>query len=151
MWVLYEKGPRMAWKQWVTIRDRVLLPSISQNNSSSLTIYSFNKIYWKPLCGLWGCWGQESRWDGHELYPLGNWISFFFLPHCPQNRVSLVIWLSWNSLWKPGWPRTQRFGCLWFLSAEIKGLCHHCLARVNILYIRVCYSSINIVSSVFLQ
>jgi hypothetical protein len=34
-------------------------------------------------------------------------------------------WLSWNSLCRPGWPRTLRFTCLCFPSAGIKGVHHH--------------------------
>ena len=38
------------------------------------------------------------------------------------------LWLSWNSLCRPGWPRTQKSACLCLPSAGIKGMCHHCLA-----------------------
>jgi hypothetical protein len=37
-------------------------------------------------------------------------------------------WLSWNSLCRPGWPRTQKSTCLCLPSAGIKGMCHHCPA-----------------------
>jgi hypothetical protein len=39
-------------------------------------------------------------------------------------------WLSWNSLCRPGWPRTQKSACLCLClsSAGIKGVCHHCPA-----------------------
>jgi hypothetical protein len=39
---------------------------------------------------------------------------------------SVWPWLSWNSLCRPGWPRTQKFTCLCLLSASagIKGVCH---------------------------
>jgi hypothetical protein len=33
--------------------------------------------------------------------------------------------LSWNSLCRPGWPRTQKSACLCLLSAGIKGVRHH--------------------------
>jgi hypothetical protein len=36
-------------------------------------------------------------------------------------------WLSWNSLCRPGWPRTQKSACPCLPIAGIKGLCHHCL------------------------
>jgi hypothetical protein len=44
-----------------------------------------------------------------------------------RDRVSLYSpgWLSWNSLYRPGWPRTQKSTCLCLSSAGIKGLCHH--------------------------
>jgi hypothetical protein len=34
-------------------------------------------------------------------------------------------WLSWNSLCRPGCPRTQKSACLCLLSAGIKGVRHH--------------------------
>jgi hypothetical protein len=36
--------------------------------------------------------------------------------------------LSWNSLCRPGWPRTQKSACLCLPSAGIKGVCHYCPA-----------------------
>jgi hypothetical protein len=30
-----------------------------------------------------------------------------------------------NSLWRPGWPQTQKSACLCLPSAGIKGVCHH--------------------------
>ncbi|GAB1290765.1 Neprilysin [Apodemus speciosus] len=35
------------------------------------------------------------------------------------------LWLSWNSLWRPDWPRTQKSTCLCLPSAGIKGVHHH--------------------------
>ena len=43
--------------------------------------------------------------------------------------VSLLCWLSFNSLCRPGWPRTQRSPCHCLLSAGIKGV--HCQAGLN--------------------
>jgi hypothetical protein len=34
-------------------------------------------------------------------------------------------WLPWNSLFRPGWPWTQKSACLCLPSAEIKGMHHH--------------------------
>ena len=47
-------------------------------------------------------------------------------------------WLSWNSLCRPDWPRSQRSSCLYLLRAGIKGVRHHgwlCLWFC----VRVCY------------
>jgi hypothetical protein len=38
---------------------------------------------------------------------------------------SVEPWLSWKSLCRPGWPRTQKSTCLCLPSAGIKGVCHH--------------------------
>ena len=35
------------------------------------------------------------------------------------------VWLSWNSLCRPGWPWTQKSACLCLPSAGIKGVHHH--------------------------
>jgi hypothetical protein len=40
------------------------------------------------------------------------------------------LWLSWNSLCRPVWPRTQRSTYLCLPSARMKGVRHHCLAYV---------------------
>jgi hypothetical protein len=42
-------------------------------------------------------------------------------------EIGLFFWLSWNSLCRPGWPRTQKSPCLCLLSAGIKGVRHHAL------------------------
>jgi hypothetical protein len=41
-----------------------------------------------------------------------------------------VAWLSWNSLCRPGWPQTQKSTCLCLPSAGIKGVSHHCPAKI---------------------
>jgi hypothetical protein len=40
-----------------------------------------------------------------------------------------VARLSWNSLCRPGWPRTQKSACLCLPNAGIKGVRHHCPAN----------------------
>jgi hypothetical protein len=42
-----------------------------------------------------------------------------------RQSFSVQPWLSWNSLCRPGWPRTQKFACLCLPSAGIKGVRHH--------------------------
>jgi hypothetical protein len=43
------------------------------------------------------------------------------------------LWLSWNSLCRPGWPGTQKSSCLCLPTARIKGMCHHCQASLLLL------------------
>jgi hypothetical protein len=38
-----------------------------------------------------------------------NIISFNFVLFCLRQGFSVWPWLSWNSLCRPGWPRTQKF------------------------------------------
>jgi hypothetical protein len=42
-----------------------------------------------------------------------------------RQGFSVQPWLSWNSLCRPGWPRTQKSTCLCLPSAGIKGVCLH--------------------------
>jgi hypothetical protein len=74
---------------------------------------------WKPQA----CFGVQH---------LRHWTSFFcfcfvfvFVLFCFFKTGFLFIALSWNSLCRPGWPRTQKFACLCLPSAGIKGVGHH--------------------------
>jgi len=49
-----------------------------------------------------------------------------------RQGFSAEPWLSWNSLCRPGWPRTQKSAYLCLPSTEIKGVRHHCLALVRV-------------------
>jgi hypothetical protein len=49
--------------------------------------------------------------------------------------IALAV-LSWNSLCRPGWPRTQKSACLCLPSAGIKGVCHH-LPAISLFLITV--------------
>ena len=42
-----------------------------------------------------------------------------------RSSLKYFSFFSWNSLCRPGWPRTQKSACLCFPSAGIKGVCHH--------------------------
>jgi hypothetical protein len=53
-----------------------------------------------------------------------NFIPNFFL----KQGFSVYPWLTWNSLCRPGRPRTQKFTYLCLPSAGIKGM-HHCPAH----------------------
>ena len=56
---------------------------------------------------------------------------FCFVLFCfSRQGFSVQLWLPWNSLCRPGWPRTQKSTYLCLLSAEIKGMRHHCLAKL---------------------
>ena len=51
------------------------------------------------------------------------WFGLVFV--FSRQVFSVQSWLSWNSLCKPGKPRTQKSTCLCLPSAEIKGVRHH--------------------------
>jgi hypothetical protein len=48
-----------------------------------------------------------------------------FPKHWNYRPIPPLPRLSWNSLCRPGWPRTQKSACLCLLSAGIKGVRHH--------------------------
>ncbi|GAB1296739.1 Oxysterol-binding protein [Apodemus speciosus] len=50
----------------------------------------------------------------------------------PEERFLCAPWLSWNSLCRPGCPRTQKSTCLCLPSAGIKGGRHHRPAANNV-------------------
>jgi hypothetical protein len=54
---------------------------------------------------------------------LGCFVLFCFV--FLRQGFSVYPWLSWNSLCRPGWPRTQKSACLCLPSAGIKGVCYH--------------------------
>jgi hypothetical protein len=56
---------------------------------------------------------------------------FFFFGFSKQGFSVWLSWLSWNSLCRPGWPRTQKFACLCLPSAGIKGVRHHTQRTLN--------------------
>jgi hypothetical protein len=61
--------------------------------------------------------------------------SFFFFFFFKQG-FSAWPWLSWNSLCRPSWPRTQKSTCLCLPIAGIKDLYHHCPASTHHSYTR---------------
>jgi hypothetical protein len=50
-----------------------------------------------------------------------------------RQGFSVWPWLSWNSLCRPGWPRTQRSACLCLPSPGIKGVRHHLQPLLSLL------------------
>jgi hypothetical protein len=50
---------------------------------------------------------------------------------CLTGFLCVALTVSWNSLCRPGWPRTQKSTCFCLLSTRIKGVCHHCLATLH--------------------
>jgi hypothetical protein len=61
-------------------------------------------------------------------------VSFFFFFVFSRQGFSVQSWSSWNSLCRPGWPRTQKSACLYFLNPGIKGVRHHHPARCVFLF-----------------
>jgi hypothetical protein len=59
-----------------------------------------------------------------DNFPILVSFSFGFF----ETGFLCVAWLTWNSLYRPGWLQTQKSTCLCLPSAGIKGVCHHCPA-----------------------
>ena len=58
-------------------------------------------------------------------------VNVFFFFNFLRQGFSVYPWLSWRSLCRPGWSRTQKSACLYLPSAGIKAVCYHCQA-VNV-------------------
>jgi hypothetical protein len=58
-------------------------------------------------------------------------VLFCFVLFFQTGFLSVELWLSWNALCRPGWPRTQKSSCLYLPSAGFKGVCHHRPAHLN--------------------
>ena len=103
-------------------------------------------IYWTVPASLelsildhdgWWFWWILFAGNFIEYFHEENWFEVLFLSFLfcfvlfcfvLRQGFSVYPWLSWNSLCRPGWPRTQKFACLCLPSAGIKGVRHHRLA-----------------------
>jgi hypothetical protein len=68
-------------------------------------------------------WGQG--WARLHSPSTGTFFLFGVGVGGSRQGFSVSPWLSWNSLCRPGWPRTQKSTCLCLPSAGIKGVRHH--------------------------
>jgi hypothetical protein len=80
------------------------------------------------VVGLWGVFGFVVVLVLVFLFFCFGFGFFGFL----RQDFSVYPWLSWNSLCRPGWPRTQKSSFLCLPSAGIKGMHHH--ARLCVLF-----------------
>jgi hypothetical protein len=120
--------------RWYTIREQ---SQSSRNDKWPFFLCSGHKD--GALIDLRAAWvtagrsGKTVSQKSHELcfYVIENWLSsflfffFFFFFNFSRHGFFVFLWLSWNSLCRPGWPRTQKFTCLCLPSAGIKGMSHH--------------------------
>jgi hypothetical protein len=72
-------------------------------------------LFKRGLCIGKACWSPSCL----SILNLFGWLDFLFL------ILFLCLFLSWNSLYRPGWPWTQSSACLCLKSTGIKGTCHH--------------------------
>jgi hypothetical protein len=90
--------------------------SLEKNNK---TIYRSFTLYFGFFC----CFGFV-------------FVLFYFL----RQGFSVQSWLSWNSLCRPGWPRTQKSACVCLPSTGITG--NFVLLFIYCVYVRECGSCI---------
>ena len=60
-------------------------------------------------------------------------LKHYFFEFFETGFLYVYTWLSWNSLCRPGWPRTQKISCLCLPSTGIKGMGHYCLTTLKLL------------------
>ena len=74
---------------------------------------------------------QEARRESEQHLERVQWLInylFLFVWFFETGFLYVTVWLSCNSLRKPGWHWTQRSICLCLLNSSYRGLCHHCPA-----------------------
>ena len=76
-----------------------------------------NLRVWQPICNPSTVkTGRKKR----------GWAAPFFFFFLPETGFLCVAWAVLElTLYRPGWPRTQKSTCLCLPSAEIKGVRHH--------------------------
>jgi hypothetical protein len=79
------------------------------------------------------------------FFVLFCFVLSFFGGGGPRQGFSVYPWLSWNSLCKPGLPRTQKSTCLCLPNSGIKGMHHHTWLLMSVLckqsYLCLSYAS----------
>jgi hypothetical protein len=90
----------------------------------SAMIKGISHYTWLTLFFSYGYWKVRSCPFGLPCISIGQLFPFFFFFF--GQGFSVQSWLSWNSLCRPGWPRTQKSTCLCLPNAGITGTHHHC-------------------------
>ena len=106
----------------VTQRNPDLTPNpkqIVKTKSVWLCLRGHGCYTWMPLGNQ--CTTQQGSHTRHHLQHPSFSLHFVFFCFLRQG-FSVQPWLSWNSLCRPGWPRSQKSICLCLPSARIKGL-----------------------------
>jgi hypothetical protein len=68
------------------------------------------------------------------LVKVPNYLSlvlYFFFFFFSKQVFSVQFWQSWNSPYRPGWPRTQKSACLCLPSAGIKSVQQHWQGQIT--------------------
>ena len=78
----------------------------------------------------WNCISMYAITSNKQVGSTDSKYSFFFFLFYFKffgTRFVVDVWsLSWNYLWRRGWPETHREIWVCFLCAGIKGVSHHC-------------------------
>jgi hypothetical protein len=112
----------------------VLFRNFSPVPISSRVFPTFSSIIFRVSCFMWSSLIHvdlsfvQGEKNGSILV-LFVWLVFVFCFVFSRQGFSVYLWLFWNSLCRPGWPRTQKSTCLCLPSAGIKGVRHHCPAE----------------------
>ena len=139
MWVLGDRtqvlrnSPCKCFACWLT----------SYSPSESWTILTVGVYEQFPLPQA--CTGVDPSGCPCVSHFLGSWtgkislLLFFFFFFFLRQGFSVWLWLSWNSICRPGWPWSQKSACLCLPSTGIKGMDHHCLFFVVVFsFVCVC-------------
>ena len=98
-----------------------------------LILFPFGKLFPMPKPFQSHSSASHPDWLGPwgRLTGLHSLFVCLFICFLGFSRQGFSVWLSWNSLCRPGSPWTQKFACLCLPSAGFKGMCHHCSAGLH--------------------
>ena len=113
------------------------------------------KREWEANEGWFEGWFTKSPWMTTLLSaligPLLILLLLLTIGPCIINKIMTFVreqisaiqgLFFWNSLWRPGWPWTQKSACLCFPSAGIKVLCCHHAGNVQVLMLSQQYQKV---------
>ena len=104
---------------------------------SFISFLSWVQLVLSTCMWMWG----RKKLQLERCYVLGCKYQVYLniLFACLQT-LTVYPWLSWNSIFRPGWPWTQRSACLCFPSARIKGFS---ITKLNLILIWFYYKNFN--------
>lgn len=111
LWLLCErqKGKRLG-----PLLQSQLGSDAGRPEGISASVCSVGNLHLQEHLHVCGCLWVPVKWQRH--IPNSNFPSFLW------ERVSVLPWLPWNLLCRPGWPWLIE---LHLSCAGFKGLCHH--------------------------
>ena len=162
------RGQRTTFTMWVLgieLRSLSLAASAQLlGHLTGLLSPQINLHFTQMSTSFASCISQGDDFEIYSCYCM-NHLSVHFIPPSASGHNTFLrgagfsrhgfsvwqLWLSWNSLCRPGWPWTHRSPCFCLPSARIKDLCHCRLAHTFFFEIKQTWSwrDASVVKSVY--